>query len=79
MMLFHPFQPKAGLGYGVMFHGEAVAIGIHMAAVMSQKLGWIDSHLVDRIVRLLKFYNVRGGLSQFFLKTSFGLWFRLRS
>ncbi len=42
-----------------MFHGEAVAIGIHMAAVMSQKLGWIDNHFVDRIVQLLKFYNVR--------------------
>ncbi len=43
-----------------MLHGEAVAIGIHMAAVMSQKLGWVDGHLVDQIVQLLKFYNVRG-------------------
>ncbi len=30
-----------------------------MAAVLSQKLGWIDDHFVARIVQLLKFYNVR--------------------
>ncbi len=61
-----------------MFHGEAVAIGIHMAAVMSQKLGWIENHFVDRIVQLLKFYNVRKSttlLPIFWFCILLGLWF----
>lgn len=40
-------------GYGTYLHGEAVAIGLHAAALLSQKLGYIDQPAVDRIVRVL--------------------------
>lgn len=36
-------------GYGAWLHGEAVAAGTMMAADMSQRLGWIDEALVQRI------------------------------
>lgn len=36
-------------GYGAWLHGEAVAAGTMMAADMSQRLGWIDAELVQRI------------------------------
>lgn len=36
-------------GYGAWLHGEAVAAGTMMAADMSQRLGWIDGELVQRI------------------------------
>jgi 3-dehydroquinate synthase len=39
--------------YGVLLHGEAVAIGTHMAAVMSAKLGWIEPELAQRAVALM--------------------------
>ncbi|KAG5186105.1 3-Dehydroquinate synthase [Tribonema minus] len=45
---------ETGLGYGALLHGEAVAIGTHMAAVMSAKLGWIDAALAARAVALLR-------------------------
>lgn len=44
---------KTGLGYGKLLHGEAVAIGMHMAADMSCRMGWIDQQLVDRTVELM--------------------------
>lgn len=40
---------EAGLGYGCWLHGEAVAAGMCMAAIMSNKLGWLDSDDADRI------------------------------
>jgi 3-dehydroquinate synthase len=49
---------EAGLGYGAWLHGEAVAAGTIMAADMSQRLGWIDADLADRIREL----TVRSGL-----------------
>ncbi|CAM9395406.1 unnamed protein product [Chrysoparadoxa australica] len=49
---------ETGLGYGVLLHGEAVAIGMHMAAVMSEKLGWIDASLVARTVSIMKACNL---------------------
>ena len=49
---------EAGLGYGAWLHGEAVAAGTIMAADMSQRLGWIDADLADRIRKL----TVRSGL-----------------
>lgn len=47
-------QPSAdaalsSAGYGAWLHGEAVAAGTMMAADMSQRLGWIDGELVQRI------------------------------
>lgn len=45
---------QTGLGYGKLLHGEAVAIGMHMAADMSHRMGWVDQELVDRSVVLMK-------------------------
>lgn len=38
-----------GSGYGTWLHGEGVAIGTAMATVMSEKMGWIDAALKQRI------------------------------
>ncbi|CAI5474094.1 unnamed protein product [Closterium sp. Yama58-4] len=43
-----------GLGYGEWLHGEAVAAGTVMAAHMSQRMGWIDAALRDRITAIIK-------------------------
>jgi len=43
-----------GSGYGTWLHGEAVAVGTAMAAVCSQKLGWIDEELVQRTFAILE-------------------------
>lgn len=45
---------QTGLGYGKLLHGEAVAIGMHMAADMSCRMGWVDQELVDRSVVLME-------------------------
>ena len=44
---------EAGLGYGQWLHGEAVAAGMCMAAIMSQLLGWIGEDSVARISSLI--------------------------
>jgi 3-dehydroquinate synthase len=36
------------MGYGVWLHGEAVAAGTIMAADLSQRLGWLTEHDVER-------------------------------
>ena len=41
-------------GYGTLLHGEAVAIGMHMAARLAANLGRIPSSLVDRQQALLE-------------------------
>ncbi len=41
------------LEYGTYLHGEAVAIGMHMAAVLSYKLEKIDSITLKRIKNIL--------------------------
>ncbi len=41
-------------GYGTLLHGEAVAIGMHMAARLAESLGRIDARLVARQQRLLQ-------------------------
>ena len=38
-----------GSGYGTWLHGEGVSIGTAMAATMSEKMGWIDEGLKQRI------------------------------
>ena len=43
-----------GSGYGHWLHGEGVSIGTVMAAVMSEKMGWIDNSLKERIVGILE-------------------------
>jgi 3-dehydroquinate synthase len=40
---------EAGMGYGNWLHGEAVAAGTMLAAVLSQRLGWIGEAEVSRI------------------------------
>jgi 3-dehydroquinate synthase len=45
-------------GYGVVKHGEAVAIGIVMAARISAKLGFCSAEDVERIVSLLGFFDL---------------------
>jgi len=44
---------EAGLGYGKWLHGEAVAAGMCMAAVLSQQLGWISTDDVDKISHMI--------------------------
>lgn len=45
-------------GYGIYSHGEAVSIGMMMAARLSQLLGYLDDGEVKRIERLLKRYEL---------------------
>jgi len=44
---------ETGMGYGNWLHGEAIAVGMVMAADLSQRLGWIDGVIVARIKALL--------------------------
>lgn len=41
-------------GYGQWLHGEAVAVGMMMAAQMSRLMGWLSSSDVERIENLLR-------------------------
>ncbi len=45
---------EAGVGYGVWLHGEAVAIGIAMAADLSARLGRLTQDQVARVIALLR-------------------------
>jgi 3-dehydroquinate synthase len=47
----HAFE--ATLGYGILLHGEAVAIGMDCAARLARRLGMIDDDLVTRQRELL--------------------------
>lgn len=49
---------ETGAGYGQWLHGEAVAIGMHMAAIMSQRLGFIGEAELARIKALLLAANL---------------------
>ena len=51
---------EAATGYGNWLHGEAVAIGMMMAATMSQKMGWLDPEEPGRIRELLGRANLPG-------------------
>jgi 3-dehydroquinate synthase len=44
---------ETGMGYGAWLHGEAVAVGMVMAADLSRRLGWIGEADVARIRRLI--------------------------
>nr|WP_269326288.1 3-dehydroquinate synthase [Chromobacterium piscinae] len=44
---------EAGLGYGAWLHGEAVAVGMILAAAASAELGWISRDDVERVRRLI--------------------------
>ena len=45
---------ETGMGYGNWLHGEAVATGMIMAARLSQKLGWISTEDVDRVINIVE-------------------------
>jgi len=47
-----------GSGYGTYLHGEAVGIGIAMAATMSAKMKWIEPEMVQRIYDILHAANL---------------------
>ncbi len=44
---------ETGMGYGEWLHGEAVAVGMVMAAELSSRLGWLSAEDVARTKRLL--------------------------
>lgn len=44
---------ETGVGYGEWLHGEAVAVGMVMAAELSRRLGWLKAEDVERVRRLL--------------------------
>src|SRR5690606_37067100 len=44
---------ETATGYESWLHGEAVAAGMHMAAYMSQELGWLSAAEVERVRQLL--------------------------
>ena len=44
---------ETGMGYGNWLHGEAVAVGMVMAAELSQRMGWINQNDVERVKDLL--------------------------
>lgn len=43
-----------GMGYGAWLHGEAVAVGMIMAAELSQRLDWLSMQDVARVRRLIE-------------------------
>jgi 3-dehydroquinate synthase len=45
---------ETGMGYGSWLHGEAVAAGTIMAALLSESLGWLDLAAVQRIKALFQ-------------------------
>jgi 3-dehydroquinate synthase len=45
---------EAASGYGVWLHGEAVGVGMLIAAEMSARLGWLDRAAVERLRELLQ-------------------------
>ena len=49
---------ETGMGYGKWLHGEAVAVGMVMAAQLSQKMGWLGNDDVKRIETLMQAANL---------------------
>jgi 3-dehydroquinate synthase len=45
-------------GYGILLHGEAVAIGMHAAASIAMRVGLCDTALIERQQRLLHAYGL---------------------
>ncbi|MBT3554921.1 MAG: 3-dehydroquinate synthase [Chloroflexi bacterium] len=51
-------------GYGTYLHGEAVAVGMMVAAGIAERLGMIDTELVDRQRRVLQSYDLPVRISE---------------
>ena len=45
-------------GYGEYLHGEAVSVGLVLATLLSQKLGWLDDNATEPVMQLLKRYDL---------------------
>jgi shikimate kinase/3-dehydroquinate synthase len=45
---------ETATGYGEWLHGEAIAVGMVMAANMSARLGWISTADAERVARIIK-------------------------
>lgn len=45
---------ESASGYGTLLHGEAVSIGMHMAALCAKELDRVDEQFVDRQKRVLE-------------------------
>ncbi len=45
---------ETGMGYGVCLHGEAVGIGMYLAAELSLRQGWLTPAAVQRTDKLLR-------------------------
>jgi len=41
-------------GYGTYLHGEAIGVGLTMAADLSHRLGWVTEDIKDRTIALVK-------------------------
>lgn len=52
----HAIETQAG--YGTWLHGEAVGCGMHMAADLSARLGWIDETAKQRTFALIEQANL---------------------
>ncbi len=49
---------ETGLGYGKWLHGEAIALGMLMAADLSHRMGWVSEDITDRIEKMLLKLNL---------------------
>jgi len=49
---------ETGLGYGTWLHGEAIALGMLMAADLSHRMGWITEEVIERIENILLKLNL---------------------
>ena len=50
---------EAVAGYGRAFeHGEAVAVGMVAESRLAERLGWIDASITDRLVALLRLFQL---------------------
>ena len=56
---------EAGLGYGTLLHGEAVAVGTLMAISFAEKMGWVAKDLLPRTTALFKAYHLPTQLPTF--------------
>ena len=49
---------ETGLGYGKWLHGEAIALGMLMAADLSHRMDWVSEDITDRIEKMLLKLNL---------------------
>jgi 3-dehydroquinate synthase len=49
---------EAAAGYGMLLHGEAIAIGMHLEARMAEQLGMVDTAFVARQATLIQAFGL---------------------